>query len=284
MTSANTSGNNFNNPSITFDSDGYPVILYDYNSSSQHFIECSKFITSTSFTNIIIYNGGSYAQSNPCAIFVPQSINGLANGRICVAWHGQGASFSGNRIFYSYSDDGGLTWDTAINPIANSGANPSITVNKNNEIFIVYDGFVDTSYDDICMIKNVNNVWSVQIVIALGTTNHKRNPSTLLDMTLNFSEPLLIYKDMQNLKVGFYGTWTVGEGYTLTMENPVTLTDGQQVPIVDFTVKQAETDLTLSDIDTEKFSYEGTNLNTTTASIKVSGKDNKLNSLVYAVA
>ena len=74
------------------------------------------------------------------------------------------------------------------------------------------------------------------------------------------------------------------KGYTLTMQNPVTLTDGDKVPIVDFEVQQDNQDLELDDIDTEKFVFKGGNLNTDTTSIKVLGKDNKLNAIAYAIA
>lgn len=124
----------------------------------------------------------------------------------------------------------------------------------------------------------------VSILNVTNTSNGAQYPAALFDLSLNFTEPLFIFKDNQNSKVGFYGTWTVGEGYNLTMQNPVTLADGDKVPIVDVEAKQADADLTLSSIDTEKFSFKGTNLNTTTASIKVTGKNNKVNSLVYAIA
>jgi hypothetical protein len=58
-----------------------------------------------------VYNGGSYIQASPSAIFVPQSINGLANGRIWVAWHGLDATdTAATYIRVAYSDDGGVTW------------------------------------------------------------------------------------------------------------------------------------------------------------------------------
>lgn len=179
----------------------------------------------------LIYSDNTYAQSSPSAIFVPQSVNGLANGRIWVAWHGRDATHTTiDHIRVSYSDDGGVTW-SAMQKLTNDSYrhdSPSLTANKNGELFIVCMGTdaSDANYD-VQKIKYSSGSWgSIQTVTA-GTTNNKYRPSALFDISMDFSEPLFIYQDLQNSKVGFYGTWTIGTETPIT-ENTLRVTLTQQ--------------------------------------------------------
>jgi hypothetical protein len=151
-------------------------------------------------------NTGGYTQSFPSACVAP-------NGRIWVAWMGRDATDGAvENIRVAYSDDGGQTW-SAMTKLTNGNSYaqqyPSITVNKNNEVFVLWQGNDATDvYYDIRMIK-YNGSWGSVSVISAGTTNTKRYPSALYDTTLDFSTPLFIYQDLQGNKVGFYGTWIV---------------------------------------------------------------------------
>lgn len=68
------------------------------------------------------------------------------------------------------------------------------------------------------------------------------------------------------------------------MQNPITLSDGDKVPIVDYGVKQANADMTLKSIDAEKYNFEITGLNLTSADIEVIGEDTSLTALAYAIS
>lgn len=181
-----------------------------------------------------IYNGSTYAQSSPSAIFVPQSVNGLANGRIWVAWHGNDSGSSYEAIRSAYSDDGGVTW-SAMQKLTDGSfqqLNPSITASKNNKIVITWSGLNGLTnngfYYSIKKIANTNGTWGSVVTVKEGnsTTSHLRSPSTLFDISLDFSEPLFIYKQ-DTAKVGFYGTWTIGVETPIT-ENTLRLTLTQQ--------------------------------------------------------
>ncbi|WP_432408644.1 hypothetical protein [Wukongibacter sp. M2B1] len=297
ITSYNTNGINLINPSIVVNSDNNPVIVYEWiNSSSNFYIgrayfDSSNWIVSDSPSANPVYYA-FYAQSSPSAIFVPQSVNGLANGRIWVAWHGQD-SIDDNiyHIRVSYSDDGGVTWsamEKLTSLTTSHNIQPSITCNKDNKVFITFitNNNSQTTYYVVRKISNISGVWNSPSIVTPNTSNNSTHPSTLFDQTftLDFSEPLFIYQDGQNSKVGFYGTWTIEQGYNLTLTNPVTLTDQQQIPIVDFNVEQASTAMTLNGIDTEKYEFSAANLATTTADIKINGQQNNLNSMVYAIS
>jgi hypothetical protein len=217
VTKINTSGYDHTNPSIVV-RNNIPVIIcqYDYSTSQKiimsyttsHTTREAPLSTSevdSSWGNKAVYNGGSYAQSSPSACVAP-------NGRIWVAWHGRDAADSNvDNIRVAYSDDGGQTWSSMAKLTSGNiyhQLRASITANKNNEVFIVWQGTDTDGFYDIRMAK-YNGSWGSISVVSAGTTGHKHYPSTLYDITLDFSIPLLIYQDTQNNKVGFYGTWTV---------------------------------------------------------------------------
>ena len=154
-----------------------------------------------------------YAQSSPSAIFVPQSINGLANGRIWVAWHGlDNINVGVQHIRVSYSDDLGVTWSAMVKLTTGNSTNynyPSLTCNKLNDVFIVYNG-VTSSYVSCYLQKFSSSAWGGEFQITSAITGSSPcYASSLYDLTVNFSIPLFIYKNQQTSKVGFYGTWTV---------------------------------------------------------------------------
>lgn len=228
VTTTNTAGFDHKNPSIALDKNGFPHVFIESKPGSNWLIlDITKAFTTisvsvgspTGWGNSQVYSGGTtYAQSSPSAIFVPQSINGLTNGRLWVAWHGQDSTYFNNaNIKISYSDDGGITW-SAMNNLTkgNSGYTSyyaSTTANKSNEIHVVFHGRQNPSgtadaYDDINKVKYANGVWGNAFLVAEGKTADKCYASTLFDLSLSFTEPLFIYRDIQNSKVGFYGTWS----------------------------------------------------------------------------
>lgn len=296
VTIRNATGNDIKNPSIIIDKNNNAHILTEFYGFN-YIVDYSNSITTkeegnSNWNNKIVYKGSGYTQSSSSAIFVPTEINGLPNGRIWVAWQGSDSidtNYYNLRV--SYSDDGGVTW-FAMKKLTNGntyhdGTSPSITYNIQNEIFIVFHG-VDTNFStskyNIKEICCSNDTWSSITTITSNTTASAQLASTLVDNSCDFSTPLFIYQDNQNSKVGFYGTWTTGEGYTLTMKNPTTLSANVQVPIVDLEAKQATADMTLKDIDEEKFIYDSSNLNTTTSDITVLGSATELDTMSYAIS
>jgi hypothetical protein len=207
VSSNNTTGQDRKNPSIILNSNGYPVIVHDYNVG-----------TTTNRIQTYTYNGSSwalyvvgaidgYTQSSPSAIFVPQSVNGLANGRIWVAWHGKDSSYNNERIRVSYSDDGGVTWSAMqlATPNQQTYQEPTLTADKNNNIFILTRSYISPNYT-ITLLKLNGSNWTESNIVSAGAGTD--DPSSLFDVSFSteFSSPLFIYKHPS--KVGFYGTWT----------------------------------------------------------------------------
>lgn len=187
-----------------------PVIVWEYNYGTSSYSIYSAIFTGVWGGSKSVSGISGHTQSSPSAIFVPSEINGLPNGLGCVAWQGfDGPGGSNYYIRFAYTLDGGTTWSVMgdSNKRITHGSNPSLTANKNGVLFIKYD-YSGRTYQ----IWSSDNgmTWSAPIMNSTGS-----NPSTLFDLTLNFTEPLFIYKGTS--KVGFYGSWTTGtESPTLT--------------------------------------------------------------------
>jgi len=188
-----------------------PTIFYMYAQVSNYTLCCENWDGASWGGIKSIYLGYTYAQLFPSAIFVPKSINGLVNGRIWVAWCGYDAtdtSYLNTRV--SYSDDGGITWSAMQKLTFGNSANaqsfgsPSITANARNELFIVVSG--GNTSNGVNKLVNKTGTWGTYSSIKNVSNAY---PSALYDPSLDFTEPLFIYKD--TAKVGFYGTWSVTE-------------------------------------------------------------------------
>ncbi|MDK7664385.1 hypothetical protein [Cytobacillus oceanisediminis] len=190
---------------------GEAIIFASFKQNSNYYIMALKKTglttapnSNANWSHSFIYGVG-YAQSLPQARFVPQSVNGLANGRIWVVWQGKEVGNSNDRSRYSYSDNGGMTWSpmTLVSDLSISNyGRPTITVNKNNDVFVISD-YIDTATIGVRRMRNGENSFSSWQTYS-NTGNY---PSALYDPTLNFTEPLFIYKG--TAKVGFKGTWVV---------------------------------------------------------------------------
>ncbi|MDT0160256.1 hypothetical protein [Bacillus sp. AG4(2022)] len=210
LTTFNTAGQDVKKPSIVTRGDGNPVIFHEYVNGSVNEIRALQF-DGLNWNVRGVYNGGSYSQSSPSAIFVPQHINGLTKGRIWVAWEGTSSTLASFRIRTSYSDDGGTTWSTAaIMTASNECRKPSITASKNNKVFVLYN----TSEYGIDVIgKNIWTTvgWEGSSVL---TGDKKVSPSTLVDFTLSgITVPLFISRQQtagaaSSWTVVFNGTWS----------------------------------------------------------------------------
>jgi hypothetical protein len=240
VTTRDTSGLNFEQPSLVVHGvTGNPHILCRWNNTYILDISAdtpSKETTFISWNNKKVYNGATAAetQSSPSAIFVPQSVNGLANGRIWVAWHGTDSTSSIERARYSYSDDGGVTWSPVglvrNDGVVSVGLNPSITSDANGNVFVLYDNGQTAIYE-YRRLSTESSFTRTQLINVSCT-----NPSTLYDPSFDFDSPLFIYKG--STKVGFYGTWTVGSKVPL-LENDVRFTTKDTDEIVTWVQRDA---------------------------------------------
>ena len=220
ITSMNVSTVTYTTPTIVTNSLGRPVILYsDSNGSSKGIL--ARVYDGTTWKQISVFGISTYIQQYPSAIFVPKSVNGLENGRIWVAWHGYDATdTTRSNIRVSYSDDNGLTWSSAEKLTSGNTYYqefPSITANKNNEVYILWGGTQSGTNFMIRQIKWSNGSWGEIENIKQVSGYQSRYPSTLYDVTyeLQFTKPPMVYTLGNYSSVNFAGSWQV-DGYTPT--------------------------------------------------------------------
>lgn len=195
-TTINVAGQDYKNSSITLDGNGNPKILVEHDEGTTFRIASINY-NGSAWTIVAVFSGGTYIQSSPSAIFVPQSVNGLANGLLATAWHGFDATHTTtNYVRFSKSTDGGVTWSAMQKLIA--GQNASITADSNGNLYIEYERGGSTYF-----IKSTNNgdSWGTETLKGVGV-----NPSTILDLNMNISKPLSIRKGASS--VVFNGEWS----------------------------------------------------------------------------
>ncbi|MER2170702.1 MAG: hypothetical protein ABS938_08690 [Psychrobacillus psychrodurans] len=222
LTSYNASDRQVTYPSIILNADGNPFVLATFQTGTTYqIVAIGKGISNALFSpppptgwgSSLVHNGGTYTHLSPSAIFVPQSVNGLTNGRIWVAWYGRSVEYpTYQNIYATSSDDGGATWAVVLRLTSSNSADygnvmmPSITADKTNKVTVVFE--VTGSLQQLRQMHNVNGGWnSTQETIKVVGVNHSY-PSTLFDDTFSSNSqtiPPLIFMGIG--KVGFYGTW-----------------------------------------------------------------------------
>ncbi|KOP29473.1 hypothetical protein ADM98_11395 [Exiguobacterium sp. BMC-KP] len=182
------------NPSVVFDKSGIPAIVYELNNNgtyriiitNKQFTDDGSSFPNSPWKSRLVFLGASYAQSNPSAIFVPQSINGLANGRMWVAWQGKDATDSAKfNIRTSYSDDGGVTWATPTKQTTGNTydqMNASLTADAQGKVLLTWDAQNATTTQTA--LKVFNGTWGATTTL---TGDGYTNVSTLFDNTFKLS-------------------------------------------------------------------------------------------------
>jgi hypothetical protein len=246
----NASTANHVNPCVIVLPNGNPVIIHEYQNSSDYRILVSRWNgstwegatgTTTSATGTTVYSGGSYAQSSPCPVVDNAGV-------IHVVWHGKDATHTSvNNVRYSKSTDEGTTWSPMLK-ITTGGTterkNASIAVNSSNKLFVHFE-----SGADIAQVSSTDGgaSWSASILMHTGANS----PSLLADKSLNFSSPLRIFKDSTSVK--FSGSWN--EAPTLTLTSPTdnqTLNEGNV-----FSIQGSAGDTDNGNVVTVKFKING---------------------------
>lgn len=165
--------------------------------------------SSWSGKEVFSVNSGGLAQLNVASLYTPQSINGLANGRLWVAWHGKDATDSAKfNIRTSFSDDGGVTWATPTKQTTGNTydqMNASLTADSQGKVLLTWDAQNATTTQTA--LKVFNGTWGATTTL---TGEGYTNVSTLLDNTfkLSMTTPPLIRQSTSG--VYFSGTYFTG--------------------------------------------------------------------------
>lgn len=213
VTKYNSNTNNWLDPCLVTNISNEAIIISGYTYSDKYIINILKetglntdLYINWTYNNV--YNGNVYTQTNPSAVVD-------SNGTIHVAWVGQDSvDNSVNNLRYSYSSDNGVTW-SAIEKLTSGNTKhmaqrPSITCDKNNNIYIVFmglDSTISSYYQQIRIIKkDVTLGWGSITSITSNTTNHAWHPSACVNYKY-FEQPLVIWQDAEAGDIKFYGKW-----------------------------------------------------------------------------
>lgn len=212
VTIATNNGYSFESPSIVLDSNDYPLIIVSYKQSTYYQIRAigknpnlpstHAGVINISWKLSIIYPTSftdQYPQTEP-------SVCKDNDGIIHVSWHGtDNVDTVALNTRYIYSIDDGVTWINSVKITSGNSWNrgyPSITVDKNNRVFIAIDyKGGQGSFSQI-------SLWDVSEKKFIAVTNYNSGmPSTLIDNTLEFERPLMIFTDNLSGSIKFYGKW-----------------------------------------------------------------------------
>lgn len=218
----NVTGSGCFDPSIVVKPDGKPLILCTLtNGSSYNSIHAYNF--TTAWQSIIVYNGGTYSQNRPSAAIDK-------NGVIHVAWISYKAGGTNSNIRYARSIDGGATFTDVFdvkNPFLTDQTDPSITVDKNNLVRIVFRGVqngVTAGNHELKQVEYKNGAWSdmVEITNAAGHATNQA-PSTLYDpyFKVSFgSVTPVVYSNADTTQTTYLGTVATNDAPTVTLVLP----------------------------------------------------------------
>ncbi len=156
---------------------------------------------------VYVSGSASYLQYSPCAAVSP-------DGTIHVAWNGTDSTDTAyTNIRYSKSTDNGVTWSAMQKlTVGNSYYQqvPSIAADKNNNIYVVWQGIVSTISTTLGQIREIvyNGSWGAITNLTTNPSASSTNPSVCANYT-DFTDPLCIYTDSGAGAVKFRGVFTV---------------------------------------------------------------------------
>lgn len=179
-------------PCIISKNDNKPIIFYRFadTSSPLYRIQSRALAGSSWGSEKIVYNGGNFSQRSSSATVSP-------NGAIHVVWDGKDATDTTKyNIQYSKSIDLGVTWSAAIkltNGNTYDQVFPSITADKNNNIYVEWSG-ADTTNATYQIKRIIYNgeVWGA--ITNLTASPNQMHPSLCANYK-DFADPLCIYQD-----------------------------------------------------------------------------------------
>ncbi|CAK7084093.1 MAG: hypothetical protein TIS_01563 [Tissierella sp.] len=155
--------------------------------------------TKSNWGSSVIYQLAGYAQSSPSSCIDKYGV-------IHVVWFGGESTNPMQRVRYSKSTNSGSTWSTSmlLYDAWTETKNPSITVNNNNEIFVVLE-----ESSNLKVYKSLNGTYWSKLDFNLY---YGQSPSTLLDNNFKFELPLTItqigqYSSTDPSTVKFFGKW-----------------------------------------------------------------------------
>lgn len=197
-----------NNPCIVINKNNEPVVLFGYSGSHRYKDELGNTVyepfSLLGYMNKIngVWTSIKALQSNESSSsFIPTVIIDTSGTIHCV-WN------VGSGLLYSSSTDGSNTWSNPV-VISNNLINPSLTSNKDNDVFVLGSSTANSPQVNINMIKRTaSGTWSSSVMLTNNTTASADYPQTIHNQTQSFQIPEFIYQDNQVNSIKFQSMLT----------------------------------------------------------------------------
>lgn len=276
VTINDTVGLNHTNCSVIYDSLNYPCIVNALNSGTSLNRIFFRRWNGSSWSEINMFILDGFTQINP-QISIKKYLPNI--NRLVVKWQGRDATdtiVDNQRV--AYSDDNGATWIvvgkiTSGNTISRISGN--LCEDNTGKLYAVYDDNGTIKYQTS---TDGGATWG-----NLTTIGTEIGQPTTCDNYYQFQNPITLYRD--SLGVKFYGKFTVGGAYNLTLSENVTQLANDSLPITtQYTVKQGSTVFNFdSNINGSSLQYKLTGLSTPTVNLSILGKSTTSTAVAYAV-
>ena len=204
ITSYNDSNYTMSNPCVILNLVNNPVLFWGDKETTLYSITCKVWNGTAWNGEYFVQNGANYSHSSPCAAID-------SNGYLYVTWWGYDSTdTSAPNIRCRRSTNGGSSWsDFGVSnekiTSGNTGSQawPSICIDNNNNIYIIWRG-TSGSYYQIRKRAYISGSWGSIIDLTSNTSAHAEDPSTCSNYS-SFTEPICIYKDNQTSAIKFRG-------------------------------------------------------------------------------
>ncbi len=216
VTKQNTSGDYFQNPVLILRNDVAYIICenkWGTNYEIDIFNNTSGWTPGgvTNWGGKTIFSMSSYVQRTPSATITDDGV-------IHVVWAGYDSNDTKSlNLKYSYSSDGGNTWNS-MEKVTTGGSTtsslydrtyPCITSNAENKLWIACSARDGTSTtENLMLINNLSGSWVSNFITSYTNGSAYYYPSVCNNYNL-FSEPICVYQENQASAVRFRGVYTM---------------------------------------------------------------------------
>lgn len=274
LTTTNTSGIDNTDVDIIYTSASVPYVVYALNQSTTTNNISAQYWNGSTWSSVTIFSNNGYNQRKPTLLLKKYGSN---LNRIVIKWEGRDATdttFYNQRIAYTdnlstFTVVGKMTTGNTVNRI---GGNMS--EDSNGNLYAIYDDNGTVKYQ---ISTNDSTTWGSLTTIATGTT------PTTCDNYAQFENPITLFDGGSDIK--FYGKWSTGGSYNLTLSENVTQSINDQLPITtQYTIQQGVTPFLFdSVVNNASLQYKLNGLSTPTVNLSILGKSTISTAVAYAV-
>lgn len=274
LTTTNTSGSDNTGVDLIYTSTSVPYAVYSFNQATTTNNISAQYWNGSAWATVTVFSNNGYNQRKPTLLLKKYTSN---INRIVVKWEGRDATdttFYNQRI--AYTDN--LTAFTVVGKITTGN-----TVNRiEGNLCENSTGVLYAVYNDNGTIKYQTSTDGGVVWGSLATIGTGGSPSAC-DNYAQFENPIALFNSGSDVK--FYGKWSTGGAYNLTLSENVTQLTNDQLPITtQYTIQQGATPFLFdSVVNNTSLQYKLNGLSTPTVNLSILGKSTISTAVAYAV-